>query len=85
MEAASPSPQAQFELQNFNAFTGHHLAAANTKSQGKRLGNKNDSDEEFARGDSIPISETLRQEIKFVKDGGGVNRYEPFTGGDSYR
>ena len=45
---------------------------------------RNDSDEEFARGDSIPISETLRKEINFVKDG-GVNRYVPFTGGDSHR
>jgi len=68
-------------LNNFNAFTGHHLKASDARDKNKKYLD-NSSDEEFARGDSIPISETLRQEIKFVKEG-GVNRYDPFKEGDS--
>ena len=41
----------------------------------KKKNEADSSSDEFARGDSIPISETLRQEIKFVKDG-GANRYD---------
>jgi len=65
--SSSPSPQAHFDLNNFNAFTGgHHLAVENKRRK------NNDSDDEFARGESIPISETLRKEINFIKD---ANRY----------
>ena len=59
VESPSPTPQGTEDLSNFNAFTGKHLAAANSRPirQGKK---GDDSDDEFARGDSIPISETLR-------------------------
>lgn len=59
--------------------------AAEPKDKKQKRKRSHDSDDEFARGDSIPISETLKQEINFIKQGVPPKRYDPFVGGDSVR